>query len=571
MESRVIIFLVLSLVVIAVYPYFLMKLGISSPESVQTQQDGSINKPIKSETDPSHQATSRPADGLSHAVQDQLAEGAPLAGAGPPAETLKIIEGDLYRVVLSSRGGTIKEWTLTQYKKKDEKGIEQAMELVAPTGKVAPLSITIPGETTPEAYDYSFDGTTLKLSESNPAGRVVMRASLPNGLSITKEFLFHNDQYQADISIRTEGFKNGYQLALGSNFGITDWEKGIGATAGAISMVDGKVLSAPSDETDVTYETGATWFGLHDKYFISALLRPDGGSERTAPDGRGGGDGHSVPGKSTSLSRVSPVAVHRFSEQEVSASIHLPSGTGREDKFILYAGPKEYDRLASYHTFLEESIDFGWFIFGSWLPVRLVAKPLFYVLRFLYKLTENYGFSIIFLTVLVKIIFHPITQKSLTSMKQMATLQPKVNAIREKWANNKEKMNKELMGLYKDSGVNPLGGCMPMLLQMPVFVALFNILYVTIDLKNAPFIFWISDLSSKDPYYVLPVVMGGTMILQQMTQPNTMDPTQAKIMMFMPVVYTFFFLSFPSGLVLYWLVNNTLSIAQQYWINKRHA
>ena len=559
MESRVIIFLVLSLVVIAAYPYFLMKLGISTPESVQTEQEISGQKPMKSETGRS-QAIPTPVDGNSPVSQDQTTSGPTSSGTAPSAEILKVIEGDLYRVVLSSRGGTIKEWTLTQYKKEDEKGIEQAMKLVA-AGKVAPLSITISGDTTPEVYDYSLDETTLKLSRNNPTGRVVMKASLPNGRSITKEMLFHNDQYQADLSIRTEGLRDGYSLALGSNFGITDWEKSMGAAAGAISMIDGKVLSAPSEETDVTYETGATWFGLHDKYFISALILAPTNGKAVVASTATNGNGPLAP----------RVGVHRFSEQEVSASIHIPQALQREDKFILYAGPKEYDRLASYHTFLEESIDFGWFIFGSWLPVRLVAKPLFYVLRFLYKLTENYGFSIIFLTILIKIIFHPITQKSLTSMKQMAALQPKVNALREKWADNKEKMNKELMGLYKDSGVNPLGGCMPMLLQMPVFVALFNILYVTIDLKNAPFIFWISDLSSKDPYYVLPVVMGGTMILQQMTQPNTMDPTQAKIMMFMPVVYTFFFLSFPSGLVLYWLVNNTLSIAQQYWINKRYA
>jgi YidC/Oxa1 family membrane protein insertase len=261
--------------------------------------------------------------------------------------------------------------------------------------------------------------------------------------------------------------------------------------------------------------------------------------------------------------------VQGISEKEVAASVKVPGASAREQKFILYAGPKEYDRLTSYHKYLEEAIDFGWFIFGSLLPVRLVAKPLFYVLRFTYSVTQNYGIAIILLTIFVKLLFHPITKKSLVSMKAMASLQPKVTAIREKWSDNKEKMNKELMNLYKETGVNPFGGCLPMLLQMPVFVALFNVLYVTIDLKGAPFMLWIYDLSDKDPYYVLPIIMGATMVIQQMTQPSAMDPTQAKIMMFMPVIYTFFFLSFPSGLVLYWLINNLLSIAQQYWINKQ--
>jgi len=561
MESRVIIFLVLSLVIIAFYPYFLIKLGISTPESVTVQPQNTDKETVKEEMKGS---------AMSSAIVDSTSSSTALLAEDrkTDVETLKVIEGDLYRVVLSSRGGTIKEWNLTQYKKEDANGIQQPIRLIPLSGAVSPLSITIPGDATGSNHSYSLDKTTLKLSKSNPIGRVVMKAVMPDGRSLTKEMLFHNDQYQADISIQADGFKNGYQLALGSNFGITDWEKSMGAAAGAISMVDGKVVSAPSDKTDITYETATTWFGLHDKYFMSALIpatRPNEEGKDVAASTASG-----VATATNGRGAFSPrVVVHRFSEQEVSASIHLSSGEKREDKFTLYAGPKEYDRLSSYHAYLEESIDFGWFIYGSWLPVRLVAKPLFYVLRVLYKITENYGFSIIFLTIMVKLVFHPITQKSLVSMKQMASLQPKVNVIREKWANNKEKMNKELIELYKETGVNPLGGCMPMLLQMPVFVALFNILYVTIDLKNAPFIFWISDLSVKDPYYVLPVVMGGTMILQQMTQPTTMDPTQAKIMMFMPVVYTFFFLSFPSGLVLYWLINNTLSIAQQYWINRQ--
>ncbi|HLG21361.1 MAG TPA: membrane protein insertase YidC, partial [Candidatus Manganitrophaceae bacterium] len=153
---------------------------------------------------------------------------------------------------------------------------------------------------------------------------------------------------------------------------------------------------------------------------------------------------------------------------------------------------------------------------------------------------------------------------SLLSMKGMADVQPKVAALRKKWANDKARMNQELMNLYKEHKINPVGGCLPMIVQIPVFIALFNILYTTIELRRAPFLLWIQDLSDKDPYYVLPVIMGATMFIQQWTQPTTMDPTQAKVMLFLPVIYTFFFLNFPSGLVLYWLVNNLLSIGQQY-------
>jgi YidC/Oxa1 family membrane protein insertase len=461
-----------------------------------------------------------------------------------PPETYKVIEGDLYRVVLSSRGGIIKEWELKRYTKKNAKGVAENIQLIPPKGFVAPLSVTVLEDESFKDHGYSLDETTIRLSASKPQETVVMKAVTADGRSLTKELTFHNNQYQADIKIKANRFQTGYQIALGSNFGITDWQNSFGGAIGAVTMIDGKVISENPKTTTVTYELGATWFGLADKYFMSVLI-PTGAAV--------------------------PVSVQGVSETEVSVAMKIPGEALREDKFILYAGPKEYDRLVSYHKYLEESIDFGWFIFGSWLPVRLVAKPLFYVLRFIYDMTHNYGIAIILLTIFVKVLFHPVTRKSLVSMKEMASLQPKVSAIREKWANNKEKMNKELMNLYKEAGVNPFGGCLPMLLQMPVFVALFNVLYITIDLKGAPFMLWVSDLSDKDPYYVLPIIMGAKMIIQQMTQPQTMDPTQAKIMMFMPIIYTFFFLSFPSGLVLYWLVNNLLSIAQQYWINKQAA
>ncbi len=553
MEPRIVIFLVLSLVIIFSYPYFLAQL---TPPAQVHETKPEAKRIIEKESG---------ANGPSErTVTDGGAAGEPPVSAIAPgeAETFMVIEGDLYRIVLSSRGGVLKEWRLKQYTKKDAKGVSQPIQLIPPSGKVAPLALTISGEDSLDNQTYSMDPTAVRLSKNRPTGLVVMKTTLPDGRSVTKELTFHNDRYQADLRIVTTGFQKGYQLALGSNFGITNWTNTMGGAVGAMSMINGKVVSDRPKMTTVTHESGATWVGLNDKYYMSAFLRGNGPRSARSPGEQAVPDG------------VGIVSVQGISEQEISASIQIPpppSGNSREETFILYAGPKEYDRLAGYGKYLEESIDFGWFIYGSWLPVRLVAKPLFYILRFIHNITQNYGIAIILLTILVKVVFHPITKKSMVSMKQMAALQPKVEAIRKKWADNKEKMNKELIGLYKEGGVNPMGGCMPMLLQMPVFIALFNVLYISIELKEAPFMLWITDLSDKDPYYVLPVIMGGTMIIQQMTQPNTMDPTQAKIMMFMPVIYTFFFLSFPSGLVLYWLVNNLLGIAQQYWINKQSA
>jgi YidC/Oxa1 family membrane protein insertase len=181
----------------------------------------------------------------------------------------------------------------------------------------------------------------------------------------------------------------------------------------------------------------------------------------------------------------------------------------------------------------------------------------------LYDYTHNYGVTIILLTVGIKLLFVPLQFKSYKSMKQMQVIQPKVAALQAKYKDDRDRLNRELIKLYRDHKVNPVGGCLPMLLQMPVFVALFNILYMTIDLRQAPFIFWITDLSAQDPYYVLPLVMGVTMVIQQKITPTTMDPTQAKIMLLLPVFMTFLFITFPAGLVLYWLTNNVLTIAQQ--------
>ncbi len=272
------------------------------------------------------------------------------------------------------------------------------------------------------------------------------------------------------------------------------------------------------------------WIAQEDKYFTAAL----------------------VP--------VTPVeGAHLWSEKD-TAEIALKLSSQKND-LILYAGPKEYDRLKLLNAGLEHIIDFGWFAF--------VAMPLFWVLKFFYSFLGNYGWAIIILTIITRIPFIPLLHKSQQSMKKMQKIQPMMAELKEKYKNDSAKMQKETMALYKKYKVNPIGGCLPMFLQIPVFIALYNVLLRAIELRGAPFIFWITDLAAKDPYYILPVVMGGTMVLQQKMTPSAMDPKQAKMMMLMPVIFTFMFLSFASGLVLYWLVNNILGIAQQYVANKK--
>ena len=229
--------------------------------------------------------------------------------------------------------------------------------------------------------------------------------------------------------------------------------------------------------------------------------------------------------------------------------------------YSLYIGPKDMDVLKRTGHFLEKSIDLGWFGF--------IAKPLLVILKFFYKYTHNYGIAIIILTILIKVLFHPLTKKQYESMRHMQKIQPKMKEIREKFKDDKERMNKEVMDLYRTHKINPLGGCWPMLLQIPVFFALYRALLSSIEMRHAPFAFWIQDLSAKDPCYITPIIMGATMFLQQKMTPAAGDPNQQKMMMFMPLIFMFMFMNFPSGLVLYWLVNNVLTIGQQFVSQKR--
>lgn len=285
--------------------------------------------------------------------------------------------------------------------------------------------------------------------------------------------------------------------------------------------------------------TAPLWAGFADKYFLSAVLNKNG---------------------SIASAAVRGTPQNYLEETIVSPEIALNPGEARTLSYGLFFGPKDLDILKAQGNSLERAIDLGWFAF--------LAKPLLSSLKFFYQYVKNYGIAIIIITVILKILFYPLTHSSYKSMKEMQKLQPKMQELREKFKNDREAMNRAIMELYQTHKVNPVGGCLPMLVQIPVFFALYKALMFSIELRHAPFFLWIQDLAGKDPYYVTPIIMGITMVIQQKMTPSQMDPIQQKMMMALPVVFTFMFLNFPSGLVLYWLVNNVLTIVQQYSINK---
>jgi len=362
-------------------------------------------------------------------------------------------------------------------------------------------------------------------------------------LVVTKKYEINEDQYLVKSSILFSNVGErtvSLPLKSGLAAGIVSAFESDRFTFQGPLMFDGKRLKSVKEEKvdEPEYVDTPLWVGYSSKYFFAGIAQ----------------------------SYKSGAIVKNGESADIygETDVKLNPGDRKEIEFSVYAGPKEYDGLKSLGLKFEKSIDFGIFSF--------IAIPMLKFLNIINGAVKNYGIAIILLTIGIKILTFPLTQKSMVSMKKMSSLQPKMQEIKEKYAADKQKMNAATMELYKKEGVNPFGGCFPMLLQIPIFFALYKALLLSIELQGAPFFGWIVDLSLKDPYYITPLLMGATMYLQQkMTPATTADPMQQKIFQFMPVIFTFLFLTFPAGLVVYWLTNNVLTIAQQYFINKKLA
>jgi len=530
MEKRAIIFVVLSVAVLMAFQYFFV------PQTRKSEQaPPGVSEPYKT---PQEQ-TARPdrPDRIESPLQEPAGAAAPAApaykapaatpSASFDAEQFVTVETDLFRAVLSSRGGTISAFELKEYKTDDGRPVS----LLTDRGMYRALSIGSNNDFSLSNQNFQVMGSDLRLKQPGAQGSVSFSLSTDN-YTITRTYTFRGGSYVFDLVDRVEGLP-GYSIALGTDLGIHE-RKDRYAHVGPVVLVDAKrkEYTAGKLKKPKAVTGNLKWIALEDKYFFSALV----------PKG---------PMASADL----------WSYQDVPA-ISL-SGRPGEQSFSVYVGPKRRYELMALDIGLESIVDFGFF--------SVIAIPIFWLLKELFAITGNYGWAIILLTIIIRVPFLPLVSKSQRSMKKMQMVQPKVLEIKAKYKKNPEQMNKEVMALYKKYKVNPLGGCLPLLLQLPVFFALYKVLLAAIELRSAPWIFWIADLSQKDPFYVLPLVMGATMFLQQKMTPTAGDPKQQKIMQLMPVIFTVMFLWFPSGLVLYWLINNLLAITQQYFINKSMA
>lgn len=374
------------------------------------------------------------------------------------------------------------------------------------------------------------------------------------GVEIIKRFEFKAAQYQIGIryivrNLSSEPWSATFfgQFRRDSHQPKTDSSTGMKPFLGAAIREQDKNYSKYdfSDIDDKTVKTSLQggWLAFVQHYFVSAWVPPQDDKNRFSLRKLQGND----------------IYLMAVTGEKINVS---PGQTG-EYKVDLYVGPKNQDVLQELSEYLDLTIDYGF--------LWMLAKPIFAALQIIQGFLGNWGWSIIILTIFIKILLYPLSAASLKSMAKMRTLQPEMARIKELYGDDRQKAGQEQMALFKKHRVNPLGGCFPMLLQMPVFIALYWVLSESVEIRHSPWIIWIQDLSAKDPLFILPLIMGASMFLMQKLQPAPTDPMQAKVFQLMPVVFTFFFMMFPAGLVLYWTVNNLLSILQQWYVNRQIA
>lgn len=522
MGKRALIAIVLSIIILVLYQQFFLKPGPQVPEPQRAQKE------IKDKN-------SAPGQALTNTFafpSDSSREIQPVINRSKQIEQFITVDTPLYRARLSSRCGSFSSFELKKYLDRNGKPVNL---LKQPDG----LALCIGDEKGfyPEQLNFSIKGKDLSLSEGNPSGMVVFEY-YGEGVSIRRTYTFRYNQYLIDIKDEVKGLSQ-YWVSLGGDFGIFERDRAFHTGPVVLKDLNRIEFKEKGLESPKYLEGKIKWIALEDKYFFSALIPSSHqGTVKVWLDGK-------------------PKVAMLVTNQGSQAG---GEGIGGINEYKLYAGPKEHDSLKSLGLGLEHIIDFGFF--------SIVARPLFWILKALYKAIGNYGWAIVVLSILIRIPFTPLIIKGQKSMKKLQELQPRIEELRKKYKDDPKRLQQETMELYKKYKVNPFGGCLPILIQLPVFFALYKVLAIAIELRGAPFIFWIKDLSQKDPYYVLPILMGASMIIQQIITPSAGDPRQKRLMLFMSGFFTLLFLSFPSGLVLYWFTTNIVGILHQLYLNR---
>jgi YidC/Oxa1 family membrane protein insertase len=493
---------------------------------------------------------SRPPERATQAPPQPHAAGVPGAReAGTVGGERVRVRTDLLAADIDTLGGTLQRLELLKHKAQANENKD--FVLLAPTHAYSAQSGLIgegfPNHRTP----WRVLPGPRELAPGAEKLELRLAAEGPNGLEVQKVYTFHRDRYLIDVAFELKN-QGSAPVSTDAYFQLVRDDQ---APPGQTAMM--KTYFGPVYYTEATkyhkesfsdIEKGKVelpkhvnngWIGIVQHYFVSAWVPPDGVSRefyaKKLPDGL------FAAGVIVPMQKIAPGA---------TARVDVP----------LFAGPQEQRRLKAVAPGFDLVVDYGW--------LTIIAWPLFWLLQKYHSLTGNWGVAIILLTVTVKLVFFPLSAASYKSMAKMKLVTPRLTKLREMYANDRAKMNQAMMELYKTEKINPLGGCFPIVVQIPVFIALYWVLLAAIELRHAPFILWIKDLSALDPYYVLPILMTLSMVVQTRMNPKPPDPVQAKVMTFMPFIFSVFFFFFPAGLVLYWLVNNILSILQQWQIQR---
>ena len=536
MDKKTILAIVLSILVLFVYQTFFVIPPLKKPVAVQKEA-----------------STAAPTAGKEKGTAP--AQISPVKTTLSPLTAVKEkdipVETNLFKAVFTTKGGALKSFKLKGYRKTLDKDSELIDLVDVREGMSRPLNITFPESSIniPANSMYEADVSAIDITTTPDRRRLTFSQTYPSQIKVEKMFTFQPDKFVFDLEIRVYNLSAApinEKVALG-------WHHFVDPKAEIDSYThEGPVVFVAKTvereevkkiDKDKLFGPDISWGGFETKYFIASMI-PQNPS-------------------------LTSLIVSKDNRNLVSTSMNgpktlIPVGQAGLFSYTFFLGPKDYNILKAQGIGLENAIDFG-----SWM--KWLAMPMLIILKYLNEFVNNYGIAIIILTILIKIIFWPLGNKSYKSMKEMQKLQPKMLELRDKYKDDKQKLSQETMALYKAHKVNPMGGCLPMVIQIPVFFGLYKALLYAIELRHAPFIWWIQDLSAKDPYYITPLIMGATMFVQQKMSPPAGDPMQQKIMLFLPIIFTFLFLNFPSGLVIYWLFNNILSIGQQYYVNKQRS
>jgi len=506
------------------------------------------------------QASSERADVPSAPAAREASPAAEPEAGGDKGEPIRVVT-DVLDVRISPKGGDIVRAALPTYPVSSDRPEEPFVLLetsdkyyIAQSGLIHERrqGMDTEGRAPSHHARFTADQQTYKLQEGQERLQVPLTWEGPDGITVTKVYTFHRGRFVVDMAQRVDNDgqtrwvgRQYRQLRHGPIVGEDNTSQFIYTFTGA-AYYDGsyeKIDFEDMADNPLRKDIQGGWIAILQHYFFSSWI-PN--QEQT--------NGYYTKS-------LQDQAIPHYIIGMRSPALSAEPGESASFHSRFYAGPKLQEQLKEIAPGLELSVDYGIFTF--------LSKPLFWLLDFFHSLVGNWGFAIILVTLVIKIAFYKLSEASYRSMAKMRAVQPQLKSIKERFGDDKQRMNQALMDLYRKEKINPLGGCLPILIQIPVFIALYWVLVESVELRQAPFMLWIDDLSARDPYYVLPVLMGITMFLQQKLNPAPLDPIQQKVMMALPLVFTVFFAFFPAGLVLYWFINNLLSIGQQWVITRR--